>query len=164
MRQIESFYLKADAVESISSFYVSCAQVEIDDYHDYEKAIAAYNEAIRCLSKSTEKGGGDAKTARRVAEMQDRLRGEVDKIKKFIEARRYILLTSDGEYLLIFRLYENDPGEAMRLLEEMAREKGIDEVVRVGDILSVAILHNVKRRNFKKVKTGGAFKILILTL
>jgi hypothetical protein len=34
---IISFYNKAKALDSLASFYEACAQVEIDDYQNYEK-------------------------------------------------------------------------------------------------------------------------------
>ena len=37
MKQILAFYNKAKAPESLAGFYHACAQVEIDDYRDYEK-------------------------------------------------------------------------------------------------------------------------------
>jgi len=73
---------------------------------------------------------------RRITDMQDRLRGEVEKIRRFLDARK---------------LYESDPGESMRILEEMSKEKEINDVVRIGDMQAISILHNVKRGNFKKV-------------
>ena len=39
MKAIIQFYTKAQAFEQLAGFYDSCAQVEIDDYRDYEKAI-----------------------------------------------------------------------------------------------------------------------------
>jgi len=98
--------------------------------------LAAYSEAIRCLNKKAEKGDtSDAKALRRITDMQDRLRGDVEKIRRFIDARK---------------LYESDPGESMRLLDDMSKEKEINDVVRIGDMQTIAVLHNVKRGNFKK--------------
>lgn len=39
MKTIISFYSKAKALESLANFYDACAQVEIDEYRDYEKAL-----------------------------------------------------------------------------------------------------------------------------
>lgn len=39
--------MKANAMDSLALFYEACAQLEIDDYRDYDKAITAMNEAIR---------------------------------------------------------------------------------------------------------------------
>ena len=47
MKSIITFYTKAKAFEQLSSFYDACANVEIDDYRDYAKALGALNEAER---------------------------------------------------------------------------------------------------------------------
>ncbi len=41
MKNIVAFYTKAKALDNLSSFYDACAQVEIDEYRDYEKALGA---------------------------------------------------------------------------------------------------------------------------
>lgn len=52
MKTIIQFYTKAKAFESLANFYDACAQVEIDEYRDYEKALNAMKEAKRQLDKS----------------------------------------------------------------------------------------------------------------
>jgi intraflagellar transport protein 140 len=52
MKTIISFYTKAKAFEELSGFYDACAQVEIDEYREYEKAIGAMKEALKHLLKS----------------------------------------------------------------------------------------------------------------
>jgi intraflagellar transport protein 140 len=47
-------------------------------------------------------------------------------------------------------LYESEPGTALNKFTSLAEEPKIDESVRLGDIYSILILHNVKRTNFKK--------------
>ena len=47
MKSIITFYTKAKAFEQLSSFYDACANVEIDEYRDYAKALGALNEAER---------------------------------------------------------------------------------------------------------------------
>lgn len=56
MKTIISFYQKAKSFESLGNFYDACAQVEIDEYRDYEKALGAMKEAMRQLEKSTADG------------------------------------------------------------------------------------------------------------
>ncbi|KAJ3325252.1 hypothetical protein HDV06_005009 [Boothiomyces sp. JEL0866] len=41
----------AKAYLTLSRFYESCAQIEIDEYQNYEKALSALNEAEKALSK-----------------------------------------------------------------------------------------------------------------
>jgi intraflagellar transport protein 140 len=39
MNNIITFYKKANAMESVATFYESCAQIEIDEYRNYEKGL-----------------------------------------------------------------------------------------------------------------------------
>ncbi|XP_065658914.1 intraflagellar transport protein 140 homolog [Hydra vulgaris] len=55
LKNIISFYTKGRALESLSTFYESCAQVEIDEFENYEKAFGALTEAYKCLSKAKPK-------------------------------------------------------------------------------------------------------------
>lgn len=51
LRNIVTFYAKGQAYDLLANFYANCAQVEIDEYRDYEKALKALQEAARCLAK-----------------------------------------------------------------------------------------------------------------
>ncbi len=53
MKNIITFYVKAKAYDHLAGFFESCSIVEIDEYRDFEKAIAALKEAIKNLNKST---------------------------------------------------------------------------------------------------------------
>ena len=46
MKHIITFYNKAKAYDNLAGFFESCSAVEIDEYKDYEKAMAALKEAI----------------------------------------------------------------------------------------------------------------------
>merc|ERR1719168_510470 len=56
MKNIIQFYSKAKAHEKLASFYDACAQVEIDEYRDYEKAGGALREAYKYLVKAAGAG------------------------------------------------------------------------------------------------------------
>lgn len=51
LKNIITFYTKGQAYDSLANFYATCAQVEIDDFRDYEKALKAMHEAAKCLAK-----------------------------------------------------------------------------------------------------------------
>lgn len=51
LKNIIQFYTKGHAYDLLANFYANCAQVEIDEFHDYEKAAKALQEASRCVSK-----------------------------------------------------------------------------------------------------------------
>ena len=82
MKHIISFYTKGKAQESLSSFYDACAQVEIDEYQNYEKAFGALNEAHKCLTKA--RSGNVSLQEDKLADMQRRM----TLCKKFIQAKR----------------------------------------------------------------------------
>ena len=99
MRQIENCYVKADALSSLAAFYEACAevgppfcidilcwlQVEIDDFRDYEKGLAALNEALRRWIKNSEKENALAADG---AEREEQVREKIKHIKRFIAAKQ----------------------------------------------------------------------------
>lgn len=56
-------------------------KVEIDDYQNYEKALDALTEALKCISKAKDSAG---QQEARLADMQHK----ITLIKKFVYARR----------------------------------------------------------------------------
>lgn len=61
----------------------SSAQVEIDDFQNYEKALHALTEAYKCLSKAKDSSAG--KQEARLSDLQHK----ITLIKKFVQARGY---------------------------------------------------------------------------
>ena len=49
VKNIVNFYSKAKALEMLAAFFDSCAQVEIDDCRDYEKAPYLPTHLLTCL-------------------------------------------------------------------------------------------------------------------
>ena len=78
-KAIITFYTKAKAPESLSLFYSACAQVEIDEYRDYEKAAEALRESLKILSQ------GMSADDPKVVELDRRL----TIVEKFVEARHF---------------------------------------------------------------------------
>merc|ERR1719217_85776 len=82
MKNIILFLTKAKEFEKLGSFYEACAQAEIDEYRDYEKASGALKEALKYLKKEVptqppvEQGRLDDITAR------------IKYIEKFAAARK----------------------------------------------------------------------------
>uniref|UniRef100_A0A0R3RNF2 Tetratricopeptide repeat protein n=1 Tax=Elaeophora elaphi TaxID=1147741 RepID=A0A0R3RNF2_9BILA len=132
MKQIELFYNKANAYEHLSSFYEACAQVEIDDYRDYNKAADALNEASRCLTKALQ---NYPRNEEYLTEKQAELHKAIGNIKEFIQIRN---------------VYELDPIDAIRQLEALADDKQACKNIRLGDIYAVMILYNVHKANYRK--------------
>ena len=81
MKAIITFYTKAKSFEQLAGFYDSCAQVEIDDYRDYEKAVGALREGTKHLAKS------DTRSA---ADMLARFEERIALIEKFVSCFLYL--------------------------------------------------------------------------
>ena len=47
----------------LSAFYDACAQVEIDEYRDYEKALGALKESLKYLIKANKVADKEQKLA-----------------------------------------------------------------------------------------------------
>ncbi|XP_028562119.2 intraflagellar transport protein 140 homolog isoform X1 [Podarcis muralis] len=128
MKNIISFYTKGRALDLLAGFYDACAQVEVDEYQNYEKALGALTEAYKCLSK--------AKT-RSPVEQESKLallHSKMALVKRFIQARR---------------LYSEDPKEAVRQCELLLGEPDIDSAIRLGDVLSFLVEHHLQVQEFQ---------------
>ncbi|KAG2455575.1 IF140 protein, partial [Polypterus senegalus] len=128
MKNIISFYTKGRALDLLAGFYDACAQVEIDEYQNYEKALGALTEAYKCLAKAKVRNVQEQES--RLAELQQKL----TLVKKFIQARR---------------LYEEDPKEAVRLCEALLEEPDLDPAVRVGDVYGFLVEHHCQQGSFQ---------------
>ncbi|KAM7151138.1 intraflagellar transport protein 140 homolog isoform 5-T7 [Macrochelys suwanniensis] len=128
MKNIISFYTKGKALDLLSGFYDACAQVEIDEYQNYEKAQGALTEAFKCLSK--------AKT-RSPVEQESKLallQSKMALVKRFIQARR---------------VYSEDPKEAIRQCELLLDEPDLDSTIRLGDVLGFLVEHYLQVEEFQ---------------
>ncbi|KAM9837971.1 intraflagellar transport protein 140 homolog [Aulostomus maculatus] len=128
LKTIIGFYTKGRAPNLLAGFYEACAQVEIDDYQNYEKALDALTEAFKCLSKVKDSVAGQQEA--RLADLQHK----ITLIKKFVHARR---------------LYSEDAGEAVRICEALLEEPELDPAVRVGDAFGFLVEHHCQRGNFQ---------------
>ncbi|XP_058813913.1 intraflagellar transport protein 140 homolog [Topomyia yanbarensis] len=52
LKNIVTFYTKGQAYNQLANFYANCAQAEIDEFRDYDKALKALQEAGKCLSRA----------------------------------------------------------------------------------------------------------------
>lgn len=115
MKTIIGFYTKARALDSLATFYDACAQVEIDEYRDYEKALEALKEAFKYLSKSK---AADRDT--KMHQMEER----VSIAERFVRARS---------------LVKSDPEEMIRVCTGLLAETDIENAVRVGDVFALLV-------------------------
>ncbi|XP_028263814.1 intraflagellar transport protein 140 homolog [Parambassis ranga] len=128
LKTIITFYTKARALDLLAGFYEACAQVEIDDYQNYEKALDALMEAFKCFSKSKDASSGQQEV--RLADLQHK----ITLIKKFVHIRR---------------LYDENPGEAARLCEALLEEPELDPAVRIGDAFGFLVDHHCHQGNLQ---------------
>lgn len=89
MKNIISFYTKGRALDLLAGFYDACAQVEIDEYQNYDKAHGALIEAYKCMSMSKAKNPLDQEA--KLAQLQNKMA----LVKRFLQARRCARLSSD---------------------------------------------------------------------
>ncbi|KAI5932679.1 Intraflagellar transport protein 140 [Manis javanica] len=120
MKNIISFYTKGRALDLLANFYDACAQVEIDEYQNYDKAHGALTEAYKCLSRAKAKSPLDQET--KLAQLQSKM----TLVKRFTQARR---------------MYPQDPTESARQCELLLEEPGLDGALRVGDVCGFLVEH-----------------------
>ena len=120
MKNIITYYTKAKAYESLAGFYEACAQVEIDEYRDYEKALGALKESVKWASKAGNEGLG--------VDLQQR----IYMMERFVLARRSI---------------KTDPSESEDICLKLLDTKEIETAIRVGDCFALLIeyYYSVKR-------------------
>ncbi|KAJ3378386.1 hypothetical protein HDU84_007618 [Entophlyctis sp. JEL0112] len=127
MKAIIQFYTKARAFDSLSAFYESCCQVEIDEYQNYEKALGALKEAAKVFSK--------AKESESTAERMHNFARRIACLETFVTARS-----------------SSDPSQIMGVCEQLLREKRIESAVRVGDIYALMIETLYSHGNMAKAR------------
>lgn len=85
LKNIINFYSKGKAMDLLANFYVACAQVEIDEFQNYEKALDALNQASRCLAKvSTPRDHDIHKRA------VDLVNNRIATVKRYLDIKKYI--------------------------------------------------------------------------
>jgi len=119
MKNIIQFYSKAKAHDKLASFYDACAQVEIDEYRDYEKAGGALREALKYLVKGA---GAGADSDPRVISLQNR----ISIVDKFAGIRK---------------LGRSDPEQMVQVCEKMLEVPEIETAVRIGDVFAQLVEH-----------------------
>ena len=116
MKKIVEFYLKAKAYEQLSSFYDAYAQVEIDEYRDYDKALGALKEAAKHLGKA--RAAPDRDHA--LAALQQR----VFVVEQFTQARR---------------LEKSNPEKMVQMCHALLEQPDVDSAIRVGDCFALLV-------------------------
>ena len=116
VKNIVQFYSKAKAFDSLSAFFDACAQVEIDDYRDYEKALAALREAHDWMDKARGVPGKDEKVAQLALRIQH--------VDSFVSARKMI---------------KSDPDTTVKMCFELLDDPAVENALRVGDVYALMV-------------------------
>ena len=116
-KAIVNFYTKARAMESLAYFYDSCAQMEMDQFGDYERALGFLKDGQACMLKATEASNHPEK----LASFQTR----VQIVEQFVQARS---MKEENPRLMIDSLCD--------LLEQPEVEVCLQKLERIADHLS----------------------------
>jgi intraflagellar transport protein 140 len=128
MKNIVNFYTKGKALESLANFYDSCAQVEIDDYQEYDKALGALNEAYNCMGKAKMKDFKEQE--RKVSALQSR----INLLSRFCDIRK---------------LAQSNPTEMVAQVRQLMSEPDIEAAIRVGDLYALIIEYYASSNRFQ---------------
>ncbi|CAF4690357.1 unnamed protein product, partial [Rotaria magnacalcarata] len=129
LQNIMNFYKKARAYEKLAQFYDMCAQIEIEEYRDYNKALEALMEAYKTLRDNGENTFTKDET---LQELELKCRN----IKRYIDARDR---------------YFNDPETGARELASLLTDQKIFVGVHPGDIYGMLIDHFARQEKYKQV-------------
>ncbi|XP_057670783.1 intraflagellar transport protein 140 homolog [Diorhabda carinulata] len=135
LKHIITFYSKGKALDLLANFYVACAQVEIDEFQNYEKALGALTEASRCLQKITE-----PRDPKQIQRAMDIVQQRLVLVKRFVDIRK-LFDRGDSQSALT---------QCQQLL--MTGGNDLEVAVRRGDIYSTMIQHLVAIGNFAEAK------------
>jgi len=122
-KNIIQFYTKGKAYDSIAKFFESCAQIEIDDYQNYQEAVKALNEAKKYLEKIKTKDS----TSNIIGIDSNILsiNKRISLINQFIKAKEC------GK--------ENNIEEMMSICQGLLKEDLSDSYLNIGDIYALMI-------------------------
>ncbi|XP_034252751.1 intraflagellar transport protein 140 homolog [Thrips palmi] len=125
LKHIVNFYTKGKALDLLANFYTACAQVEVDEYQNYEKALGALAEASRCLAKagSVKEGIVEAVNLRSAL------------VKKFLDVKR------------MFERGETDVAVS-QCRQLLHNAPDLEVAVRRGDVYCLLVAHAAKQRDW----------------
>lgn len=116
MKRIIDFYSKAKAMQQLSVFYDACAQVEIDEYRDYEKALGALQDSQKFIIK----GKDIPQREEKLASLDQRIR----LVQRFVEARKCV---------------KTNPDEMIKICYSLLDAGDVESAIRIGDVYALLI-------------------------
>lgn len=132
-KTIVNFYIKAKALEPLSSFYVSCAQTDIEDHQDYHKAVKSLQEGIKVVSKIS--GSSSSALRERVTRGLQR---RVELIDRFVSIQNQTSSRNDAS------------AETIPLLEALLEEQDLAVTIQIGDACGLLVRLCYDEKNYGK--------------
>ncbi|ORZ41152.1 hypothetical protein BCR44DRAFT_1422249 [Catenaria anguillulae PL171] len=126
LKHIVTFYTKAKAYDHLGSFFETCAQIEVDEYSSYEKALGALKEAHKCTAKSTHA----SKPAKLML-----LERKMDLISKFVAAQQAATSASTSAAAG----GGGGVDDTLQLCAALLNDPDVEIAVRTGDIYALLI-------------------------
>lgn len=159
LQNIVVFYTKGKAPNLLAGFYETCAQTEIEEFQDYEKALDALNEAYKCVSGASTAGRNRFGESR-----LQQLAVKLEMVNAFLQAKRYGI-RKNGVILYLFkslntllficdiRVYDRDSLESMKLCSALLKQKNVSLGIRPGDVYGFMIEHYARIADYKTVRS-----------
>jgi len=132
MKNIIRFYTKAKAYSQLSGFYESCAQVEIDEYRDYEKGAAALRESMKFFIK----GCGSAYNEGTPSLQVDDFKRRIDMYEQFAKARSIAATKTNLNQVIL-------------ICKELLDAPDAERVLRFGDVFAQMVEVYVQLQNWE---------------
>lgn len=129
---IVQLYTKANAPDKLSRFYEAAAQVEIDEYQEYQKGFDLITKAREVLEKT--------QNVKNKEQILANMNKKIDWIQKYLDAIDYS---------------KSEPKKGLQICVELLKAKGIENCLRPDDIYIVMVQCYVAQGNYK-----NAHKIL----
>lgn len=123
---IVQFYTKAKAPDKLGRFFEAAAQVEIDEYQEYEKAFQLITQGLKLVGNSPD-----------------------FKDKEAIMQNMQRKLKIIGTYLQAQQLIKSDPQKSMSLCAEIMRNPMVENVMRTDDVYIIMVQASVVQGNMK---------------
>ncbi|EUB58340.1 Intraflagellar transport protein [Echinococcus granulosus] len=126
VKLIVQFYTRAKSFNSLSSFYEACAQMEVDEYQSYEKAMGALTEAYKALSRAVADAAvaSDEVNGQKLEERLCSIKSQIMLCKKFVDAQL---------------LFEDDPVDALSQCQAIVDEPKTAIIIRPGHVYAVMV-------------------------
>ena len=119
-------YNKAKAYVELCGFYEACASVEVDEFRNYEKALAALRESSKAATKIQDEG---AKQSRLL-----QLQGKIALVERFVSARK---------------MAKSDPAEMVNICNQLVEQQDCETAVRVGDVFALLVYFYAQRKDWQ---------------